>query len=256
MSAAPRFSMVTFGPMIDSELSRFVLDHYALPYREERHMFPLGALLCFLRSGNPRMPLIAGPGVKVTGPRALVDHEDPICDPQRILVPAEQPLRTRVEADWDRFNGELGTFTAQIAYFHLLPHPDIMMEPFTRGVGPLEAQLTSPLYPTLNWLLVKLLKLQPELVSDALVMATRIVDGVDRRIADGRRFLNGDRLTLSDLAFATSLAPFILPDGYTAPIPPYDVMPAALRRIMDGFRARPSAALVGRIYAARRAPAG
>ena len=68
-------------------------------------------------------------------------------------------------------------------------------------------------------------RLDPKTVADSLALTSRIVDDVNRRIADGRRFLWGERLTLSDLSFATARAPLLLPPGYTAPIPEYDQMP-------------------------------
>jgi glutathione S-transferase len=248
--------MLTFGPMIDSELARFTLWRYGLSYQEQRHIFGWVSLLTLLHGGNFRIPLTYGNRVKLTGPRAIVDHYDALCDPDRILIPAEQPLRTKVEADWASFNGELASYTAKIAYFHLLPHRDILLEPFVRGIPPAEAKLTPALYPLLRNLFTLLLKLNPNSVADALEQTTRIVDEVDRRIADERRFLWGAEVTLSDLAFATALAPLLLPDGYTAPIPTYAQMPAELKQIIDAFRQRPSSALVSRIYALRAGRSG
>jgi|HubBroStandDraft_6_1064221.scaffolds.fasta_scaffold619733_2 glutathione S-transferase len=246
--------MLTFGPMIDSELSRFVLWRYALPYQEHRHIFGWASVLALLHGGSWKIPLIYGNGVKLTGPRAIVDHYDALCDSNRILIPAQQPLRTKVEADWASFNGDLASYTAKIAYFHLLPHRHILLEPLVRGIPPMEAKLTPALYPLLRRLFTLLLQLNPNTVADALEQTTRIVDDVERRIADGRRFLWGDSATLSDLAFATALAPLLLPDGYTAPIPTYAQVPAKLRQLIDSFRRRPSSALVSRIYALRAPP--
>jgi hypothetical protein len=90
-----------------------------------------------------------------------------------------------------------------------------------RGIPPMEARLTPAPYPLLCHLFTLLLQLNPNAVADALEQTIRIVDDVDRRIADGRRFLWGDGATLADLAFATAMAPLLLPDGYTAPIPTY-----------------------------------
>jgi glutathione S-transferase len=253
MSADKPFAMLTFGPMIDSELLRLLLWRYDLPYREDRHIFGWASLLTLLHGGFGQIPLLYGNGLRLSGPRAVVDHFDTLCERDQMLVPAEQPLRTQVEADWSSFNGELGGYTAKIAYFHLLPHRDIMLEPFTRGIPPVEARLTPALYPALRGLFTLLLGLNPKAVQDSLLQASRIVEGVDRRIADGRKFLFGDDVTLSDLSFATALAPLLLPEGYSAPIPRYEQMPAELKQIIDAFRERPSSGLVGRIYALREA---
>jgi glutathione S-transferase len=252
MSNAKPLRMLTFGPMIDSELSRFLLWRYALPFHEERHIFGWASVLALLHGGTGRIPLIYGSGVKLTGPRAIIDYYEMRCKASQVLLPAQEPLRSRVEADWASFNGELAAYTAKIAYFYLLPHRDILLEPFVRGIPSLEAKLTPTLYPALRSIFTLLLGLRPAVVADSLEQAKRIVDGADRRISDGRRFLCGDEVTLSDLSFATALAPLLLPDGYTAPIPPYEQMPADLRQVIDAFRQRPSSALVSRIYALRQ----
>ena len=243
--------MLTFSPMIDSELSRFLLWRYTQSYREERHTFGWASVLTLLHGGTGQIPFIYGNRLKLTGPRAVVDHFETCCDASQILIPAQQPLRTQVEADWASFNGELAGYTAKIAYFHLLPHRDIMLEPFARGIPPLEARLTPSLYPALRGLFTLLLRLDQKAVADSLAQASRIVDEVDRRIDDGRHFLCGNDLTLSDLSFATALAPLLLPEGYTAPVPTYVQMPAELKQLIDSFRQRPSSALVSRIYALR-----
>jgi glutathione S-transferase len=241
--------MLTFGPMIDSELSRFILWRYGLPYEEKRHIFGWASFLALLHSGNWRIPLIYGDGVKLTGPRAIVDHYDVFCDRSRILIPAQQPLRTKVEADWASFNGDLATYVAQVAYFHLFPHERMLIGTFVHSIPWIEAKLTPTLYPLLRAVFTWALQLGPASAGDALLQTRRIADEVDRRIADGRKFLWGDRPTLADLAFATALAPLLLPDGYKAPIPTYAEMPAELKQIIDSLRQRPCFGLVNRIYA-------
>jgi len=50
MDAPARYSLLTFAPMVDSELCRFVLMHYTTPYRELPHTFGWGSLLALGRS--------------------------------------------------------------------------------------------------------------------------------------------------------------------------------------------------------------
>jgi glutathione S-transferase len=236
--------------MIDSERSRFLLWHYAQPYREERHIYGWASILAVLHGGAKELPLIYGNGLKLSTSRGIIDHFETCCNPSQILIPAQQPLRMQVEADDARFH-DLAYYVARIAYFHLLPHPDILIEPFTRGIPWLEAKLTPAFYPALRGLITLGLKLSRKAVADSVEHASRIVEEVDRRIADGRRFLCGNRLTLSDLSFATAIAPLLLPEGYSAPIPTYAQMPAEMKQIIDSFRQRPTSALVSRIYALR-----
>ncbi len=71
---------------------------------------------------------------------------------------------------------------------------------------------------------------------------------VDDRLADGRRYLLGDRFTLSDMAFAIAAAPAVWPEQYGGGGAALADTPPALRAVVDECRARPSGAFALRIY--------
>ncbi len=242
--------MLTFAPMIDSEFSRLLLTYYAVPYQEERHLFGLASVLALRHGGTGQIPLTYGDGKHLTGPRAIVDCYDPACPAERRLIPPGQPIATHVEADLNRFNGLLATETAVFAYFHLLPHPDIMMSPFSQGLPNAEAKaLRAWAYAPMRRLLSLLLRLSPSRAADALVRIRSAFDYTDRIVADGRRYIAGSTVTLGDFALASAVAPLLQPLGYGAPMPPPEAMPSALASVTAELRARPTATLVQRIYA-------
>jgi hypothetical protein len=70
----PRLTMLTFAPMVDSKKTRFLLWHYRLTYREERHIFGWASVLTFLYGGYGRIPMIYGDGLRLTGPRKMADR--------------------------------------------------------------------------------------------------------------------------------------------------------------------------------------
>ena len=65
-TSAP-YSLLTFAPMVDSELCRFVLRYYAIPYRERPHTFGWGSLLALGRCGTLRVPAFYGRGIRLAG---------------------------------------------------------------------------------------------------------------------------------------------------------------------------------------------
>jgi glutathione S-transferase len=244
-----RPSLLTFSPMIDSELCRFILTRYEIPFQEEAHVFGWVSVLSLFRAGTIQIPVFFGEeGVRLVGPRALIDRFDKSCPSGRALLPTDPTLRAEVELDLDTFGDTLGDATRVLAYYYLLPHREIMIEPFTRGLPPLEASVVRKTYPFFAGLLQVLLQLTAARARDALTRIRAIFDKVDRRIASGQHFLVGSQLTLSDLALATSVSPLTLPKGYGSPIPPFEVMPPALQNIMTELRSHDAARFVERIY--------
>jgi glutathione S-transferase len=257
MTEAPtRYSLLTFAPMVDSELCRFLLMHYAVAYQERRHTFGWGSLLALAHCGTLRVPAFYGDGLRLAGPRQLVEHFDQSCPVDRMLLPSRQPLRLQVESDWDLYNGQLAAHTAVLAYFHLLPHRDIMIEPFFRGVPEAEASRFRVAYPFLSGLLTILLQLSEARAKDALVRIRTIFDKTDRRFSDHQPYLAGDHVTLGDLSLAAAAAPLLLPNGYGSPIPPLERMPLAYVKIVEEMRHHPTAEFVQRIYAEHYLPPG
>jgi glutathione S-transferase len=245
----PAYRLLTFAPMVDSELSRLVLAHYAIPHQEERHIFGWASILALRHAWTPQVPVLYGGGLRLAGPRGIVDEFDQRCPPDRKLIPARQPLGSRVEADWDRFNGDLATETAVFAYFHLLPHPDIMIEPLSDGLPAAEARaLRGWAYTPLRQSLTLLLRLSAARAADALERIQAAFAYTEQRLSDGRAFMTGNELTLSDLALAAAVAPLLQPTGYGAPMPAVDAMPQPMRSAVGEFRSRPAARFIQRVY--------
>ena len=240
-------TLLTFGPMIDSEIARQLLRHYRVPFTEERHLFGWSSILSLIRAGTPRNPVIMGQGLSLAGSRAVANYFDPLAPDDLKLLPIDPTLRAEMEA-WQAFNGRLGPQVAVVAYYHLLPQTRSMIACFSDGVAPAEAARTAQWYGALRWLFTLLLQLNPTHAAQALDQVRHALDVVDRRVADGRAVLVGDRLTLSDINLACAIAPLILPEHYDAPVPALADMPPALQSIVAELRQRPSADFVSQIY--------
>jgi glutathione S-transferase len=76
-------------------------------------------------------------------------------------------------------------------------------------------------------------------------------DEVADRLADGRRYLCGDRFTAADLTFACLAAPVVAPPRYGTRLPQPPEMPAALAASVERFRAHPAGAFALRLYSER-----
>lgn len=244
--------LITFPPSLDSELSRFLVEHYGVVHVEQRHTM----IFCFfstLRHGNTFVfPLLYSGSYKLVGPRSISKHFDTRCAPELQLWPQGGTEKSQVDSDWKLFNNTLAWATADFAYYYLLPHRDIMIEPLSQGTPDYEQNAVKRAYPVFAGLLKTLLRLSPERTKASLDSIRQIFDGVDARLAKGAKFLVGDRLTMSDLAFSVAAAPVLLPPAYGGPIPSFERMPGEVQAVVKEMRTHPAGAFATRIYAEQR----
>ena len=82
----------------------------------------------------------------------------------------------------------------------------------------------------------------------ALREVDAVFDDVARRLADGRRFLFGDRFGAADLTFAALAAPALLPERYGSPLPPIEAVPPGYAREVARLRDHPAGRFAARLY--------
>jgi glutathione S-transferase len=239
--------LLTFAPMIDSETTRLLCRWYGIAFVEQDHLFGWVSLLTLLHGGYGRVPLLYGQSDGFSGPRAVVDKFDPLAAPGRhLMLPGAQAAS--IEADWGAYNGQLAVDVAVFAYFYLLADRALMTPIFQAPVPPTEARLTPKVYPALRWLLTTLLQLKPARADAAAARIRTLFAVIDRRLADGRPFLCGDRLTLGDFAFAAAVAPLLQPEGYGARMPAIAALPSPMRDMVDVLKGHSTARFVERVY--------
>ena len=248
----PSLCLVTFPPMINSEACRFLLAHYGVSYREEAHLFGWASVLALWHGWTLRIPLLYGKEYRLAGPEQITDHFEKHCRPEQRLVPAEKQISGEVARDWNRLNGTFGEAVAVFAYYHLLPHRDIMLEPFSRGMPAGEQSFLKNAYPLFAGLFRLLLRLNAQHANESLAIIRSTIDGIDRRLKGGRPYLLGDRFTLADIALASAAAPVLLPQGFTADLPPLEQMPSEVALLIGELRQHETARLVARIYREHR----
>jgi glutathione S-transferase len=187
----------------------------------------------------------------IAGARTIIDWSEARCAPARRLVPAGPAQAATVERLWHRANDDLAAATAAFAYFHLLPHRDIMIMPLSRGAPGWEVFATRLAYPVFRGFIGKVLGLGEAKAAASLATIRTVFAECDALLADQREFLTGDRLTLADIAMATAAAPLLLPEGYGAPIPALAQMPPVLQDLIGTLRRTRTAGFVQAVYRQR-----
>jgi glutathione S-transferase len=247
-------TLITFPPSLDSEFGRFVLDHYGIERREERHVIFISSVITLVRARTVRFPTLYDETLRLNTVQKLVDHFEPRAAPERRLVPPGTDLPA-LRADWKLFHTDLSTGTTVLAYYHLLPHRDIMVAPLSAGAPAWEVKAVQRGYPVFKALLGALLRESPARAEKMRAAIRSVLQVVDDRLADGRRYLRGDRFTLSDMAFAVAAAPAVWPDEYGGAIPALADSPPELQELVRECRARPAGEFALRIYRDHRAGA-
>jgi glutathione S-transferase len=247
-AASAKAVLITFPPSLDCELGRFLLAHYRVAYEERRHTVIFSFFATLWHGATLHFPLLYGDAfTPLDSVRKMIDHFDPLCPKDRNLLLSGTD-RDRVEADWTEFNARLGGAVTAFAYFNLLPLRAIMIRPLSEGTPLYEVLAVRWAYPLFAGFLRKGLGLSANGAQDALGQIRTVVQGVDARLVDGRRYLNGDRFSLSDMAFANALAPLVLPEEYAGPLPALSEMPAVLQAVVVEMKSRPAGQFALRIY--------
>ena len=123
-----------------------------------------------------------------------------------------------------------------------------MIRPLTQGTPGCETLAVRLAYPVFAWFLRKVLNLSASVAQESLGQIRAAVQNVDARLADGRKYLAGNRFSLSDMTFANALAPLVLPEVYARLLPSFAEMPSALRSLIAEIQSRPAGQFALRIY--------
>lgn len=240
-------TLITFPPSLDSEFSRFLLDHYRISHSEQRHVMPIATVFTLVHGRTVRFPLLYGDSVRLNTVHKLIDHFEPRAPDSRKLVPPGSDL-AQLRRDWKVFHGDLNAAATIFAYHHLLPLRDVMVRPLSDGAPACEVAAVERRYPWFAALIRALLRPTDRRAAGALSTIREVLQRIDDRLADGRRYLNGDRFSLSDMAFAIAATPVAWPDNYGGAVPALGETPPGLRSVISETRQRPSGAFALRVY--------
>jgi glutathione S-transferase len=140
----------------------------------------------------------------------------------------------------EEFDEQLGPHTRRLAYFHTLPHRAQATALAVRDVPRWEALVLRAGFPLARRLMSRGMRIDAASADRSLAKIARVFDAVDARLADGRRYLTGDRFSAADLTFAALASPILQPPEY-----PYAIADASRPEPLQALRRRFSATGAG-----------
>jgi len=228
------------------EKARWALDRAGMRYTEDGHA-PLFHRASTLLGGGKSTPLLVTPHGSVKDSTDILRFADRGIEESRRLYP-EGALGDDAAKLEDRFDQKLGPATRALAYSFLMPDADAFVRAVTRDVPALERAAIRVLHRPLIALMRKGLGFNDGTAAWAEERVRAVFAEVDARLADGRRYLSGDRFTAADLTFAALADPVVCRDDDPRTRFRTDEAPPGLAAIRRELRNTPAGQFVARMY--------
>ncbi len=253
-AAAAPLRLITIGFSHYCEKARWALDRSELVYREEDHV-PLFHWRGSLGAGGGRtVPVLVTPSAVLRESTQILRFVDEHLPPDRRTIPEDEAQRTEVMQWVDDLDRGLGPAVRRFIYFNLLRDPKAMAE-LLSSTGPAwERKLARVMFPVLRAGIVRGLKITPESAERSRQRIDSTFAAVESRLADGRRFLVGDRFSAADLTLAALAVPLIQPSQAGFDRPTRAAAIPGVAAAVAAARATPAGQHILRMYAEQRPP--
>jgi glutathione S-transferase len=244
------------------EKARWALERAGLAYAEERHVQGVHRIVARRAGGGSTVPVLVTPETVLAESEQILAYADESLSEELRLFPAEPELRAEVETVSRWLDEGLGPDGRRLMYAHMLEHRRLMLRVNCQGVPEWERRTMTALWPAAVRWGKRELGIGPASPQQDEVSVWRVFDAVAERMADGRRYLCGDRFTAADLTFAALSAALLVPPEYGVSLPQPEILPAETASAVRAFRAHPAGAYALSLFrderrrAARQSVAG
>jgi glutathione S-transferase len=233
------------------EKARWALTRAGIPYREERHVQGIHRIAARRAGGGLTVPVLVTPQGAIGESQAILEWVDQRTAPERRLFPEEPEERAEVERLCARFDAELGPKGRRLMYVHLLQDRPLAMRFNNEGVPRWEERTIHYGWHAIELVVRRVLEIRPGVEVQDEADVWHELDFVAERLADGRRFLCGERFTAADLTFASLSAAIVVPPVYGVTLPQPPEMQAETAAIVERARAHPAGAFALSLFAER-----
>jgi len=234
------------------EKARWGLQRAGVRFTEEGHL-PVFHMLPVRRAGGRRtVPVLATPDGVLNDSTDILKWANEKAPKERGLYGDSDEERRDIEALEDLFDNDLGPHTRRWAYFHVLPQSELLLDMAKEGAPRWEHHALRYTLPAIRPLMRKAMRITPKGARRSQDRIDAVFAKVEEKLADGRPFLVGARLSAADITFASLAAPVILPLRYGARLPRLDRLPPVAATKIRAWQEHPAGQFVERLYRAHR----
>jgi glutathione S-transferase len=235
------------------EKARWALDRAQIRHTE-RPWLPLLHVPAAMRAGAGKRstPILVTPHGSVQDSTEILRWVDrQLAEPDRLFP--EGDTRAEVERLEERFDQTLGPSARRWGYSHLLDDRERLLAMMSIGVPAWQTATFRAGLPAIRALMKRGMGITPEKSARSLSRVEEVFGEVSALLADGRRYLTGDRFTAADLAFAALATPVLFPAEHERFFPSLADVPPAARPHVDQLRDTPAGRFGLRLYREERA---
>lgn len=248
----PENVLVTIPISHFCEKARWALERCGVPYRERAHLQVFHRFAVRRAGGGTTAPVLTWDGRVLAESSDILEAASAQAPPGAKLYPDDPGAGKEVRAMERDFDERLGPEGRRWMYFELRGRGDIARDYGCTGIPAWQRRSLPLVYPVAVRIVDRVLDVRPETAARAEAAVEATFDEVAGRLADGRPHLCGEMFTAADLTFAALSAAVLMPPEYGVPLPPPDVLPAAMAAKVDEFRAHPAGAYALRMFREER----
>jgi glutathione S-transferase len=224
------------------EKARWALDRAGIEFEERAHLQLIHRVAARRAGGGTTVPVLVCDAGVLAESADILEYADAHAPPDRRLYPTHPDEAAEVRALERDFDERLGPQGRLWMYHRLKGRRDLALDYGCTGVPAWERRLMPFLYPLVARGIDRFLDITPETARQSEAEVRDTFDAVDRRLADGRRYLCGEEFTAADLTFSALAAAVLMPPGYGVPLPQPDVLPPPAASVVRELRERPAGA--------------
>jgi glutathione S-transferase len=242
------FRLITIPVSHYVEKVRWALDYLKIPFQESPQMPPFHRGAAKKYGGTTVPILIAGTIVK-TDSTDILHYLDTLAPGK--LYPTDPELQALSAELENLFNLTLGENTRRWGYSSILTR-ELLYPRWTFGVPFWQKLLFPIIFPKVESIIRESFKITPTSAAESYQEIIRVFDRVTEVLADGRKYLLGDRLSAIDITFAALAVPVLQPLEQYIPSEPIDSLPTQMQADIRHCRSTPAGEFGLRLYRENR----